>query len=569
MKAPLYIPKNWNGVLIVGERPYPDDLKTGKIGPRPFKSSYGVELSECVKSKGHKLEECALVYAYKEIPPRKKNKAPSLDHCFLTKKEGESTDTSSLYYGQYITGKFKEYITELLNDIDKIKPRVIIAMGKGALYALTGETKIDGFRGSMLYHTTENNDRIGLVPTHSMDRMFKQYHLRWLILHDLKRAFSYTSEGWNLEPEKFIIRPTYQQAIETLEELQERANNGEHIAMDIETRLHRFISCIGFAWSKSDAICIPLIRGGDAGFYWTIDEEVEIVSRIKSLLENKNVRISGQNYHYDAQYIAFHWGVRSHIWLDTMIVQHCFFAQDMPKDLNTISSIYNDKHVYWKDEGKNHEPTLEGEEEYWIYNCKDCCRTWEAAEVMVKAIPSFEQEYPVRFQMRMWQHLLIVMCRGVRYDKENRDKQKSKVAKQRRELACFMESLVPPSVWPRQKTPFYNSPKQLATLFYQVLGIKPVTKRQPNGTWAPTTKDEALNILKIREPLIKPLCEALSSYRSLGVSLNTFLTPDPDITDERMRSGYKLAGTATYRLASAGDVFDYGLNLQNLSKGDE
>lgn len=561
---PLYVPHEWNGILVVGEHPVKEDFHK----KRAFMSSYGLELHRLCLVAGIDFSQCATIYAYDDKPPFGQIEKVFVTKAVYTKDKENHVEVA----GSYITKEYYESIVRLQHSIAKLKPKMIIPLGEAALFATITERGIDKYRGSMLSWGSEENGLYSKVlPTHSPARLFKQYHLRYLVSHDLKRAADFVDVAWPLPDENFILRPTFETTLETLDKLRDLAKAGGHIAVDIETRLHRFISCIGFAWSASDAICIPLINAGtDRGFYWSVEEEVEIVWRIKELLELPTVRVSGQNYHYDAQYLALHWGVRSHIWRDTLVTQHTFFSSEMSKDLNTISSLYCEGHVYWKDEGKGHEPTPEGEMDYWKYNCKDCCRTWEAAEVMETVIPSFEMQEPLEFQVEMWHNLLIVMLRGVLYDQKNRWEQKRTVEGRMRKLERFIESIVPPSVHPRGKTKFFTSPAQLKTLFYTTLGIKPVTKRDKvKGVWKPTVDDDALKVLAVREPLIKPLCEAIRAYRSLSVYNSTFLTPNPDPLDGRMRSGYKLSHPSTYRLASAGDVFDYGLNLQNLPKGNE
>jgi len=71
----------------------------------------------------------------------------------------------------------------------------------------------------------------------------------------------------------------------------------------------------------------------------------------------------------------------------------------------------------------------------------------------------------------------------------------------------------------------------------------------------------------MREPIVAVVAELISNYRSLCKFLDA--AKGKVSSDGRMRSGYKLAGTSTYRLASGTDCFDEGLNLQNISKGDE
>jgi len=75
-----------------------------------------------------------------------------------------------------------------------------------------------------------------------------------------------------------------------------------------------------------------------------------------------------------------------------------------------------------------------------------------------------------------------------------------------------------------------------------------------------------LGIIQDREPILSVVAELISLYRSLCKFLDAVNSTVS--SDGRYRSGYKLAGTSTYRLASGSDPFDEGLNLQNISKGD-
>lgn len=548
----VHIPKQFNGILLLDSFPGPKEIEKGV----PFMSYQGNELRKLLKNCGIDLSQCARAYAYpyREIVPFTVTKAAAL----------KDPDNYSERNGVYHLVDLNLWAVKLKKQIEALKPDVIISFGNIALFQLQAELSCENYRGSLM-----SAHGVKHIPTLSMNRVLAQYETRLFVGHDIGKAVKYLDKPWPSRQYNFITNPSYEEALKHLDFLLGLAEKGAHIAVDIETRYHRYITCIGFAWSKDDALCIPLIYAKDTGFPYTIDQEVEIVSKIKEVLSHDKVRISGQNYHYDAQFLAFHWGLKSRIWLDTLVTQHVFLAGDLKKDLGTLSSIYNESHMYWKDEGDSHDPSPEGQLEYWHYNCKDCCSTWEIAEEQYPVIISQGLEEPWKFQHEMWNHLLKVMCRGVRYDRKNRATQKLKAEGLQRKLECFMESIVPESVLPRTKTHFYSSTKQLNTLFYTVLGIKPVLKLNQKRKKVPTTDSDALAILAVREPAVRPLCEAIIAYRQLSVSISTFLTPNPDPTDRRMRSGYKLAGTVTYRLASAKDVFGYGLNLQNLSKGNE
>ncbi|ATB52665.1 3'-5'exonuclease and polymerase domain protein [Vibrio phage vB_VspS_VS-ABTNL-3] len=561
----LHVPQNWNGILIVGERPNKQDFAKGI----PFRSSYGLELQRLLSKVGIQLKECATTYAHKTTP-----KGNDIKSAYLKKTEVEKQGLGVLQDGKYITHEFCGYIEEIHKEIANLQPKFIITVGEGALFAVLGESGIDDFRGSMEWYT-RGDFKVSVMPTHSPARVFKQTQLRYLVSRDLARVEEHLESGWQDPDWKIIINPDYDTVCEKLNWFLQRMDSGEKVELgvDIETRKRFYIGTLGFAWSETEALVIPFIRHDWRAYWDSAEQEFHVIQLCIQVLEHANARIAGQNYHYDAQYLARHWGVRSHIWCDTMLAHHVCFTADIPKALHVISSIYCDYHQYWKDESHAEgddkwEPTAESWDNYLFYNGKDCCKTLDAARILMNdAIPGMEMERGWQFQLEMWQPLLKCMLRGNLYDWDERAKQRKELEVKMEAMENFMYRVVPEELYPRKKTPFFKSPSQLKELFYTVLNQPPVVKKNANKQYVPTTDDAALNTIAMREPILKPLCEAIAIYRSMRVFYDNFLTGIPDY-DDYLRSAYLLAGTSTTRLASRGDVFDFGLNLQNLPKGD-
>lgn len=560
-----YVPPNWNGILLIGERPNKQDFAKGI----PFRSSYGLELQRLLSKVGIQLKECASTYAHKTTP-----KGNDVKSAYLKKTEVEKQGLGVLQNGKYITHYFSACIEEIHYEIQQLQPKFIITLGEAAMFACLGESGIDDFRGSMEWYI-RGETKIPVMPTHSPARLFKQTQLRYLVSRDLARVEEQFESGWADPNWEIIINPDVCEATAYLEWLLGRLDSGEcvELGVDIETRKRFYIGTIGFAWSETEAIVIPLVRWDWLPYWEDPADELRIISLCVSILEHRNVRVAGQNYHYDAQYLARHWGVRSHIWCDTMLAHHVCFTADIPKALHVISSIYCDYHQYWKDESHAEgddkwEPTRESWNNYLYYNGKDCCKTLDAARILMNdAIPGMGMERGWQFQLEMWQPLLKCMLRGNLYDWDERSKQRKELEVKMEAMENFMYSIVPEELYPRKKTPFFKSPAQLKELFYEVLNQPPVVKKNANKQYVPTTDDAALSVISDREPILKPLCEAIAIYRSMRVFYDNFLTGVPD-HDDYLRSSYLLAGTSTTRLASRGDVFDFGLNLQNLPKGD-
>ena len=93
-----------------------------------------------------------------------------------------------------------------------------------------------------------------------------------------------------------------------------------------------------------------VVRNSEGGFesYWTPIQEAEIIRHIRRLLSHPNIRIIGQNFIYDTQFIQHWFGVTPRLSHDTMLAQNVVFP-GTPKDLGYLSSLYCQYHWYWKE----------------------------------------------------------------------------------------------------------------------------------------------------------------------------------------------------------------------------
>jgi hypothetical protein len=248
-----------------------------------------------------------------------------------------------------------------------------------------------------------------------------QWSIRPLVVHDFRRVVreSVTPQICPVDY-SFVINGSYEKCLGTLQNLLHEADcrqrDGERLRLgvDIETRAGH-ISCIAFAWSSTEAICIPFMCQHKAEGYWEEWQEVELVTLICHLLSE--VKVIGQNWNYDAQYIHRHWRFLCPDVEDTMIQQHSCFS-NLDKNLAFLSSMYCEDHLYWKDDRTNWEtgPKGEGEEAYWRYNCTDACRTLEIHSVLEGVIVALGMQEVNKFQQSLAPIVLDTMNKGLRID---------------------------------------------------------------------------------------------------------------------------------------------------------
>lgn len=329
------------------------------------------------------------------------------------------------------------------------------------------------------------------------------------------------------------------------------------LACDIETT-SRHLACVGIAWGRLDAICIPIMDGAKNGTnYWSPDEELAIAMKLRELLTHPNVEICWQNGAYDLQHFAKHWGFLPHLSDDTMLMQHVLFPGES-KSLDFLASIYCGFYQYWKNELKDYRKLPDDTETFWTYNCKDCVITFELREVLANLIDASNLRDQYEFLLQTDRNAIRAMLRGIRVSEKTRNEMSIKLM----DAIAQREQLL--LDWLGFELN-YASPKQMSEFFYEDLRQKKVLHKK---THAPTCDADALEKMGNREVLLRPLVTLLNELRSLSVFLSTFIQMPLD-SDKRMRCSFNVGGTETFRLSSSENAFGNGGNLQNIPRNHE
>lgn len=460
--------------------------------------------------------------------------------------------------GKWVSPEIALGIERIYAQLQEIKPRLIIALGPASLFALTGKMGIQKWRGSRL---SVPDTECPVLPTYSPYDLKNSPELEPILVSDLKRAKAVYEGTQNPRRYQFLTAPTFEDASETLDYLlaladSQPGNQLLPLAGDLETRAGH-IACFGIAWSASEALCIPILRASTTDpFYWSEDQEVILVAKLQTLFRHPKILWLGQNYLYDCQYFERFWGFLPLNVYDTMIAHHAMYS-NMRKGLDFLSSLYAEDHIYWKDESKEWDASL-GEEQLWIYNCKDCCVTWE---IYPKIRAEGHNDSPTEekwrahqaFQQSLFFPVLRMMTRGLRRDVAQIDRLRSELMQAGLTRQDNLDLMAGHHLNPR-------SPKQLIAFFYHDLGLPVIRALQTDKT---TTNANAMAQIAAREPALLPLCQTIVELKSIGVFLSTFINASPD-TDGKMRSSFSVAGPTTYRFASYENAFGSGMNFQNI-----
>lgn len=528
----------------------------------PFVGASGQELNRMLQEAGIMRSECYVTNVVNARPPRSDLSA------WIADKKKDILPTHVPIRGRWVMPIVRDGIYRLYQELALVRPNIVIALGNVALWSLTGAWGVLKWRGSQLrVQALEGVSWEGefpkLIPTIHPALILRQWEHRVSAVNDLKRVakeragLTYTNAPkWD-----FTLRPSYPTVIGILDALLLRMDAGESLWLDwdYETRAGH-IACCGISWSRLEALCIPFMCVENKEGYWNIDEEAAIIHKIYKTLTHPNVSVRGQNLLYDCQYSYRHWHFVPRVIQDTMISHHTLFA-GLPKRLDYQASLYCDHYLYWKDDGKTWNEGV-GEDQLWSYNCVDCVRTREVGEVEQVSIAKMGLQPVEDFQQALFWPVLKAMQLGVRIDLKERNRMALSLQEEMAVREEYIRTVAGHALNPRSST-------QLIKFFYEDLKIPPVITRAKKGVAAHVTcDDEALDKIKLKEPLTRPIVKAIREFRSIGVFLSTFVAAPLD-QDQRMRCSYNICGTETYRFSSSKNAFGSGTNLQNIPKGGE
>lgn len=300
--------------MIVGEAPGAEEAKQGK----PFVGPAGTVLEQCLHAAGLTRAECYITNVIK-VRPKNNDISPYFDKGHFTKlAEG--------------------FLAELQEEISRVKPNVVVALGATALAALTGRTGIMTLRGYVM----ENSDGLKIIPTiHPAASLRGMYIYRYLISADLKKARLESGSPDVRRPERTLVY-SYASVREAVEWIN-KCGESPRLSVDIEV-LNYEIAIIGLAPSPELGVAIPL-----ADARWSLDDEVLLWRALAKVLGNPKTTKIFQNGIFDIHFLATKCGIKVRGPIEDTMVAHHIMYPDLQKGLGFLGSLYCGSQAYWKD----------------------------------------------------------------------------------------------------------------------------------------------------------------------------------------------------------------------------
>jgi hypothetical protein len=497
---------------------------------------------------------------------------PANDFNHFLKPIKGSSDADCVF-GIPASGDLQRGITRLGQQLEACNPALVVAAGAWPLWALSTHavlktvkgyrhpSGIANWRGSQTYTRDVFGSR-PLLPVYHPAAVAREWKLRATTVHDLRaRAarFLRNPATWKPLSQSIVHKPTYNEVVDVLSTLEAV---GGWLSVDIETYRRRWISCVGLAWSKREALCIPFFSftpDGGCRAYWTPEQELDIWGRLGRVLQDPSVRIIGQNFSYDTQFFYRWYDIHAICAFDTMVAHHLLYP-GTPKGLDDLASLYAEHYCFWKKESQDWDTKEFGAEAHWLYNAKDCLYTFEIADSLRETLRSQGLTELFDFQMSQWRLARSMTLRGVRYDADYIAELRSQLAEDQHEVEAWLREAVP--VAEGNGTPWFNSPAQLMDLFYRRLGLPP---KRHKKTKQPTIDDSALLEIEEKHPWLSGITTRIRHLRSVKVFTSHFIEARPS-ADGRLHCQFNPAHPETFRWSSSATGFGEGTNLQNVPK---
>jgi uracil-DNA glycosylase len=279
-------------------------------------------------------------------------------------KRGGIKGIPAIGQSAYIRAEFQPEIDRLYEEIHRINPNVILALGPTPTTVLTRQpSRIASGRGTIIVspHTARaDGTPYKILPTYHPSTIIREYALRPVWLKDLEKAARHAASPEYHRPQRELwLEPTLPDLDRFANTILEPRINLAW-GVDIETA-HGTITEIGFA-RPDVGIVIPFYkRAAVDGNYWpNADTEAAAWARIDRWLHRMTLPVF-QNGLYDINYLWRTMGIQVwHAGEDTMLMHHAM-QPEMKKGLGFLGSVYTDEPL-WKSMRKDQQ-TLKKEDD--------------------------------------------------------------------------------------------------------------------------------------------------------------------------------------------------------------
>ena len=443
-----------------------------------------------------------------------------------------------------------QYKSILLGEINAIQPNVLIPLSELSFHYLTSLSGIRKFRGSVLPPRPDlglSRPNVRVLPVLGPNPyLYQDEKLSFISRLDFAKV---ARNLGNTEP---IVEPGIVWICHTAEAFREfiarHYDKSSLLVFDIEIYAN-FPTCISFCFDGKESVCIPII---DCEI--SIDQRMLMLQLVLKLLAspipkgNQNVKFDWRKLH------RLGWKVENVV-ADTMLGQAVNYAE-FPKNLGFLTSLYTDM-PYFKDEGKEFDPSKYNRNKLYIYNAKDSLATHQIATAQAAERKELGTEAVYNNLMIILPIYMEMEENGLLVDDTQRKKLLAKYENLYDIYCLKLKKLIGREINPL-------SSLVVGKLVYGELGFKTVrgVKKQKSGN--PSADEESLELLiwigECNSNLGKTILRTIIDCRKIHKVIEILVLDR--YPDGRHRCEFNLAGAETGR-TTASETSDYYLRIKD------
>src|ERR1041385_1844697 len=437
-----------------------------------------------------------------------------------------------------------QYKEILINELQTVKPNVVVPLSELSFNFLSGLKGIRKFRGSILPVRPD----LGLKPTRVIPILGPHPYLSEDVKLEFITRLDFQKVAKNLYNDSIIKEVGTCWVCRTGSDfrkfIERHYGKAQYLVFDIETFVG-IPTCISFCFDGEESVCCPLLDRGIEE-----DNRVIMLYEIIKLLKSPIPKVN-QNIKFDCKKLERFGFSITNVIGDTMLAASCLYAE-FPKNLGFLTSIYTDM-PYFKDEGKEFDPSTYHKEKFYLYNAKDSLAVHKIYGQQIEEIPEMNLSTVYNMLVDIMSIYKEMEDNGIRIDGEQRERLLGKYISLYEIYVLKLHKLIGYKINPQ-------SPLQIRKLVYEELKYKVVQGIKRTKAGEPSTDEDSLERLmwksksQAREgrEILKTIIDCRKIHKVIEL---ISLKPWPD---GRLRCEYNLAGTETGR-SSAGESTDYHL----------
>lgn len=372
--------------------------------------------------------------------------------------------------------------------------------------------------------------------------------------HDKDSLFYDGSDSGAEQKVKNLTNADYKLILkkEELLKLKEELSALKEFCLDTETTSENIMDAkligMSFCYQKEKAFYVPLFEGSPSDF-----NKEAFFDLFKGILESADIKKIGQNIKYDYQVLKPYVSLKG-IGFDTMIAAYLLDPDGKKYNMDYLAIRYLNGYetISYKEIVGAGKTLLDVELDLVKdYACEDADITYRLFEILKPLLKKEEKSYELfkRIELPLISVLAEMELNGIALN-----------IMELKELQVKLEDALfdtEETIYALAGTQFnLNSPKQVAEVLFDKMGIPPVRKTKTGYS----TNEQVLEQLKNNYPIAAHLLD----YRKYNKYLTTYVQTLPSyLRSGRIHSSFHQTGTATGRLSSSNP------NLQNIPIRDE